>query len=130
MQLTGDGYDVRNFTLAPSGWIVFAAKHRGHTSLFQWVPGGSPREFLQNLVEVDSPAISPDERLFAFTRRIRNRWQLEYVNSQTGAEQTLTQGDCNAYSPEWMDAHQLVYATDCGRGLGLTALATVRVGEP
>jgi hypothetical protein len=130
VQLTGAGYDVRNFALAPSGRIVFAAKSGDHISLFLWAPGSSPREFLPNLVDVDSPAISPDERLIAFTRRARNRWQLAYVNSQTGAEQTLTKGDCNAYSPEWMDAHQLAYATDCGRGLGLTALATVLVVEP
>jgi Glycosyltransferase family 87/WD40-like Beta Propeller Repeat len=130
VQLTDAGYDVRNFALTPSGRIVFAAKVGDHTALFQWMPGRSPREFVQDLVDVDSPAVSPDEQLIAFTRRVHNRWQLQYVNSQTGAKQTLTNGDCNAYSPEWMDAHQLTYATDCGRGLGLTALATVLIGEP
>jgi Glycosyltransferase family 87/WD40-like Beta Propeller Repeat len=129
VRITDAGYDVRNFALAPSGRIVFAAKLGDHTSLFQWMPGGSSREFLPDLVDIDSPAVSPNEQLIAFTRRVRNRWQLEYVNSQTGARQTLTNGDCNAYSPEWMDAQQLTYATDCGRGLGLTALARVRVGE-
>ena len=39
----------------------------------------------------------------------------------------LTSGDCNAYSPMWDDNHRLIYATDCGRGLGLTALASVAI---
>ncbi|MGC2403225.1 MAG: glycosyltransferase 87 family protein [Acidobacteriaceae bacterium] len=127
--LTDAEYDVRNFAFAPSGWIVFAAKLSSGTSLFQLIPGGSPQELSPGLVDADYPAISPDERLIAFTTRYHNRWQLEYLDRKTGRRHTLTSGDCNAYSPQWMDARRLAYATDCGRGLGLTALASI-VLEP
>ncbi|MGB7642867.1 MAG: hypothetical protein WBL82_16370 [Terriglobales bacterium] len=40
----------------------------------------------------------------------------------------LTSGDCNSISPAWTaDSKRLVYATDCGRGLGLTALVQATV---
>jgi len=40
----------------------------------------------------------------------------------------VTVGDCNSISPAWSaDSKTLVYATDCGRGLGLTAFAQVTV---
>jgi Glycosyltransferase family 87/WD40-like Beta Propeller Repeat len=130
-QLTGAEYDVRNLAFAPSGWIVFAAELGGHSSLFQLHPGSSPHELSPGLVDVDSPAISPDERFIAFTSRFHNRWQLGYLDTKTGTRHTLTSGDCNAYSPQWMDARRLAYATDCGRGLGLTALASILVeAEP
>jgi hypothetical protein len=126
-QLTNDSYDVRNFALAPSGWIVFAAKVAGHTSLFSLKPGDSPTTLLPNPADTDFPAVSPDEQRVAFTRRIHNRWQLEYLDRQSGKRQTLTRGDCNVYSPQWVDARRIMYASDCGRGLGLTALASVPV---
>ena len=44
-------------------------------------------------------------------------------------ERQLTFGDCNAFAPAWMNETTIVYATDCERGLGLTALASINVGD-
>jgi Tol biopolymer transport system component len=39
----------------------------------------------------------------------------------------LTRADCNSTSPAWRpDSKRVVYATDCGRGLRVTALAEIR----
>jgi hypothetical protein len=38
-------------------------------------------------------------------------------------EQQLTHASCNAISPSWEGPGTLLYATDCGRGLGLSAIA-------
>jgi hypothetical protein len=92
------------------------------------IPGEKPRLFLFTDEDVDSPAVSPDGRLVAFRKLVHNRWQLAYVDVATGHEGMLTFGDCNVYSPGWVGPLSLAYATDCGRGLGLSALALVEIG--
>ena len=116
-------YDVRDVTFAASGWMMFTAKVDGRVSIFTMVSGEKPRLFLSPDEEVDSPAISSSERYVAFRKLLRSRWQLGYVDVATGRERTLTFGDCNAYSPAWIGPLKIAYATDCGRGLGLSGLA-------
>ena len=71
------------------------------------------------------PSISPDGKRLAFSRRKWGSWQLVVRELATGVEQQLTHTACNATLPSWEDPHTLLYATDCGRGLGLSALARV-----
>jgi dipeptidyl aminopeptidase/acylaminoacyl peptidase len=71
------------------------------------------------------PAISLDGKRLAFSRREWGSWQLVVRELATGVEQQLTHAACNATLPAWEDTHTLLYATDCGRGLGLSALARV-----
>ena len=73
------------------------------------------------------PAISPDGNRVAFSVRERGSWHLAVRSLTTGVEQRLTHSSCNAISPSWKDAQTLLYATDCGRGVGLTAIAWVSV---
>jgi hypothetical protein len=75
------------------------------------------------------PSISPDGRRLAYSRRDRGCWHLCVRNLATGSEQKLTRGWCNALSPSWADARTLLYATDCGRGVGLTAIARIVLPE-
>ena len=71
------------------------------------------------------PAISPDGKRLAFSRRQWGAWHLVVRELVTGVERQLTHAACNATLPSWADSHTLLYATDCGRGLGLSALARV-----
>jgi WD40-like Beta Propeller Repeat len=73
------------------------------------------------------PSISPDGKRLAFSRRNRGSWRLFVRTLATGEEQQLTHALCNATSPSWVNLHTLLYATDCGRGVGLSALARVAV---
>jgi hypothetical protein len=123
-------YDVRDVTFASSGLMMFAARVNGRISIFTMVLGEKPRLFLSPDKDVDSPAVSPDGRLVAFRKLVHSRWQLAYVDVATGHERMLTSGDCNSYSPAWIGPLKIAYATDCGRGLGLSALAVRDIGTP
>jgi hypothetical protein len=125
-QIVDDAYDIRDADFAPSGWIMFSARLHGRISIFSLNPGALPRMFLSDNGG-DSPTVSPDERFVAFRKLVHNRWQLGYVNLATGRERMLTFGDCNAYRPAWSGPLTIAYATDCGRGLGLSALASVNI---
>jgi len=71
------------------------------------------------------PSISPDGKRIAFSRREDGSWHLFAREFASGYEQKLTHAPCNAISPSWEDNHTLLYATDCGRGVGLSAIARV-----
>jgi hypothetical protein len=75
------------------------------------------------------PAISPDGKRLAFSLRDRGSWHLFVWTVATGYEQQLTHAACNAISPSWADDHTLLYATDCGRGVGSSAIARVVLSE-
>jgi Tol biopolymer transport system component len=71
------------------------------------------------------PSISPDGKRLAFSHRDRGSWHLLVRALATDDEQQLTHASCNAISPSWANDHTLLYATDCGRGVGLSAIARV-----
>jgi len=75
------------------------------------------------------PAISPDGKRLAFSRREAGSWHLFIRTLANGSEWQLTHAPCNAISPAWESDHSLLYATDCGRGVGLSALARVAVPQ-
>jgi hypothetical protein len=127
-QIVQQPYDVRDVSFTSSGWMMFAARVNGRISIFTMVPGEKPRPFLSPDEDVDSPAVSSDGRLVAFRKLVHSRWQLAYIDVATGHERMLTSGDCNSYSPAWLGPLKLAYATDCGRGLGLSALAVRDIG--
>ena len=71
------------------------------------------------------PSISPDGKRLAFSRRDHGSWHLVVRTLATEYEQQLTHASCNAISPSWATAQTVLYATDCGRGVGLSAIARV-----
>lgn len=108
---------------------LFAARIHGKTNIYRLTPGSKPAMLVARDDEVESPAVSPDGQRLVFRRLLRNRWQLEMMDLASHSERQLTFGDCNAYAPAWMDSSTIGYATDCERGLGLTALASIDVGS-
>jgi hypothetical protein len=71
------------------------------------------------------PSVSPDGKRLAFSRREHGFWHLLIREFATGREQQLTHASCNAVSPSWENSSTLLYATDCGRGVGLSAIARI-----
>jgi Glycosyltransferase family 87 len=126
-QLVDSGYDVHDAAFAPSGWITFAAKVNGRVSILRMLPGSQPRMVSSPDEDVDSPAVSLDERFVAFRKLVHRRWQLGYMDLATGHESMLTFADCNVFTPGWSSLTRITYATDCGRGFGLSALASVDI---
>jgi len=128
-QISPPNLDVLEAALGVGDDIVFSAiGSSGSPALFETTPEGgdvtpdrerAPRRF---------PAVSPDGRRLAFSQREGSNWQLWIRDLATGAERRLTVGDCNSTAPAWYpDSKRLVYATDCGRSLGLTALCRIEV---
>jgi Tol biopolymer transport system component len=64
----------------------------------------------------------------AFSRLENGSWNLWLRDQETGKIQRVANEPCNQIEPSWEpDSKTLVYATDCGRSLWLTAIARRRV---
>jgi hypothetical protein len=74
--------------------------------------------------------ISPDKRWAAFTSSetvARHLWLRPLTGA--GTPLLLAGGDCNSFDPAWeLDSQGIVFASDCGRGIGLPALYRARIG--
>jgi hypothetical protein len=128
-EIVGGPYDVRDAAFAPSGAIIFTGRINGSTSIYQTTPEGPLVVLVGDKEEVESANASPDGQRLVFRKLLHNRWQLVMMDLATRQQRQLTFGDCNAFAPAWMNETKIVYATDCERGLGLTALASIDVGR-
>ncbi len=124
LRITDESYDVREASFLRSDALLFLAQHEGRTALFTMTPGALPVRFFVPDVEIGSFAVSEDGHRIALTELIHNRWQLAVLNVDSRRTTVLTEADCNVYTPSWSAATSIVYATDCGRGVGLTALSS------
>jgi hypothetical protein len=120
-QLAGREYDPRDVDFFPDYRLIFSSgEGKLYVSALEAQP---PRELNVNCY-ARYPAVSPDGRFLAFSCRQGSNWQLHVVGLTGQAEMQLTRSECNSITPAWtVDSKSLVYATDCGRGVGLTALA-------
>jgi hypothetical protein len=125
--VTPDATDVWEMAFLPDDSIIFAAsvKHaRPH--IFIADHGGDARQL--GTQEARYPSVSPDGQWLAYSRLQNGVWNLWLRNVRTGQENELTSAQCNDISPAWeADSKTLVFASDCGRSLGLTALHRQRV---
>jgi hypothetical protein len=121
-----DSYAPLDLTVTNGGDVIAAAgKVSDPYLLFVRHGTGDVTRLPQLSHPIRYPAVSPDGKRLAFSRRERGSWHLFTRVLATGYEQQLTHAPCNAISPAWEDNHTLLYATDCGRGVGLSALARV-----
>ena len=127
-----DSYDVWEASFEPGNRrIIFAAAKTGQPELYSFDLATMTVTPTPIHGPARSPAFSPDGRWLAYSRCERGTWQL-YVSSLGGAStRRLTASDCNSISPAWeADSQRIIYATDCGRGLGMTALARIGLFPP
>jgi Glycosyltransferase family 87/WD40-like Beta Propeller Repeat len=127
-EIAGTEYDVRDMSFAPGHGIVFSSRSAGRFALYVAELSGSIEKMRTPICSARYPAVSPDGHWIAFSCEERGSWQIHVMNLQSSEESQLTNSECNSISPAWMpDSEHVVYATDCGRGLGLTALAELTV---
>ena len=125
--VTAAAMDVWEMSFLPDDSIIFAAsvKH-GLPHLFIADGNGDTRQV--SAEEARYPSVSPDGRWLAYSRQQDGVWNLWLRNIHTGEETRITSAHCNDISPAWEeDSKTLVFASDCGRSLGLTALYRQRV---
>jgi hypothetical protein len=73
--------------------------------------------------EADESSFSPDGKWVAFTSAQSGSNQVWLRNLSTGHAEQLTEGNCNSQSPAWeLDSRSILFTSDCGRGMGLSAL--------
>jgi len=120
-------FNVFEATFAPNGNLVFSAMKDGaQSALFLVNNSGTIVPLLSS--ESRYPAISPDGHWLAYSRMQHGNWNLWLADLHAGTEKRLTDAECNFTEPSWQaDSQTLLYASDCGRAPGLTALSQRRV---
>ena len=119
-------YHVLGVSVTSDGDVIAAAGRVSDPHLFLVRHRtGEVVELTEFLHPARYPSVSPDGRRLAFSRREHGFWHLLIREFATGREQQLTHASCNAVSPSWENSSTLLYATDCGRGIGLSAIARI-----
>ena len=113
---------VLEMSVTAEGNLILAAGGAADPHLsFVDVASGEVRPLTEVRGAVRYPALSADGKWLAFSRRESGSWHLFVRDLAHGAEQQLTSAECNATSPSWENAQTLLYISDCGRGLALSA---------
>jgi len=127
-EIAGAEYDVWEAVLFPDGQVVFSSKRSGGFALYRATQTGDLEKLTKPSCAARYPAVSPDGKRLAFACEQGTGTQIHVADLDGSKDMQLTAGDCNSTSPAWAaDSRSLVYVTDCGRGLGLTALVRVNV---
>jgi Tol biopolymer transport system component len=131
--------DARDVALTPVAINVYdAAFLSPHVFAVAGVEAGhAPQIYLTDahhanaplaLAEARYPALSPDGHWMAYSALDHGSWNLWVRDQETGTTRRVADVPCNQIEPSWeSDSQTLVYATDCGRSLWLTAIARRRV---
>ena len=127
-EIAGADYDVREASFLPDHRLIFSSKRSGRSALYLATQAGNVKELRRPACSARYPAVSPDGLWIAFSCEEWGSSQIHVMDMEGNRELQLSHGECNSISPVWTaDSKRLIYATDCGRGLGLTALAEVSV---
>jgi hypothetical protein len=71
----------------------------------------------------EDSVVSPDGNWVAFESAEPGPKQIWLRNKISGKVQLVAGGNCNNSSPAWEeDSHTLIFASDCGRGIGMPVL--------
>jgi Glycosyltransferase family 87/WD40-like Beta Propeller Repeat len=128
-QLAGEQYDVRDVAFFPDHRVLFSSLRDGRFGLYIADPhSGDIAQFVRVTCSARYPTVSPDGEWIAFSCDHKGYWQLHVMSLHSAQQLQLTANDCNSVSPAWTpNSKDLIYATDCGRGLGITALSKLAV---
>jgi len=128
-ELAGPQYDVREAAFFPDAELIFSSSRRERYRLYSVDPqSGNVVELTSVTCSARYPAPSPDGHWIAFSCEHGGVWQLTVMNRATAEQRQLTNSECNSTTPAWLpDSRSLIYATDCGRALGITALSKLGV---
>ena len=130
------GTDTRERPITPASSNVDSAAFLPDGSLlYSAYVGSAPARIFQTgnadplpLGEARFPAVSPDGRWLAYSHFDSGVWNLWLLDLRTQHSHPVAETSCDEIEPSWeADSHTLLYASDCGRALGFTALYRRRV---
>jgi hypothetical protein len=126
MSISPPELNVLEMSFLPQGSLIFAADTADHSSLYIADLRGNFKSLY--LDDARYPSVSPDGRWLAFSKLQSGNWNLWLRDLSNGQTSRLTHAECNDTEAAWTsDSRTLVYASDCGRGLWLSALCRRRV---
>jgi hypothetical protein len=125
--LTPTEFDVLEMTFLPDGSLMFSASRNNQApALYRVSRDGVIGAF--DDANSRYPAASPDGQWLAYSELHEGVYLLWVRNLRDNTARQLTNAQCNNVSPAWQaDSKTLIYASDCGRALGFTALYRKRV---
>jgi Glycosyltransferase family 87 len=131
-ELAFDGQAFHPTTASPDGPIYFELVAHGKSTTMAFDPVTRktvPAPLPESAKNSDSAA-SPDAKWVAFESDRSGPKQIWLRNVATGATELLTGGNCNNSSPAWeLDSSAVLFASDCGRGMGMPALYRAKIAD-
>jgi WD40-like Beta Propeller Repeat len=133
-ELAFEGHAFHPVAPSPEGPIYFELVAHGASATMAFDP--STRRvapaYLPDSVKASDSVSSPDGRWVVFESARNGPKQIWLRNVTSGTVELLTGGNCNSTSPAWeLDSKAIIFASDCGRGIGLPALYRATVtGSP
>ena len=124
-ELTFDGQAFHPVAPSFDGPIYFELVKNGAstTMTFDPVTRQAARVATPPPATTEGSVISPDGKWMAFESMQAGPKQIWLRDMQSGKTQIVTGGNCNSSSPAWEeDSRTLIFASDCGRGLGMPVL--------
>jgi hypothetical protein len=132
-EFTFEGHVFGPVAPSPDGPIYFELVAHGASTTMAFDPAtrkAAPALFPKASAVEDS-VVSLDGRWIAFASTKTGSKQVWLRNVARGREIALTGGNCNSWAPAWeLDSRAVVFASDCGRGIGLPALYRARIATP
>jgi len=117
-----EAWDASDADRAADGTAVFV--DRAGERLWEMDATGTRRLLVEGRLR--RPRLSPDGGRVAFQALVGGSWDVCAVDRRTGLFTRVTRGPANDVEPAWTaDGRAIVFASDRGRGLGLTTLFVV-----
>jgi len=126
VRLTAAGDNVLELSVSDKGTVVVALGPVGDSKL-AIIESTKNAALIPLSGVVRYPAISAEGERLVFSRRLSGSWNLVLYSLKDHKETSLMDYPCNATEPSWADDHTILYASDCGRGIGFTAIAKIGV---
>ncbi len=128
-----EGEAFRPIVFGPAGPIYFELVAHATSRMMQFDP--LTRKAVPAPMAVDirprDAATSPDGHRIAFTSDAEGSQQIFIKNVASGEVKRLTGGNCNNSEPAWdLKGNAIVFASDCGRAVGLSAIYRVDLTTP
>lgn len=124
--MTPPGLNVLEMSFFPGGELIFSAVSSGRPGLFVADRNGGIRPL--EMGETRYPSVSPNGSWLAYSQLQGGNWNLWLRNLRDGQTRRLTNAACNNIESAWAaDSQTLIYASDCGRALGFSALCRRRI---